>query len=59
MADEKLVTREERIQEQQRVAAREAGQSRAQPADETVAGGRYLVNGQLVDAEGKPLGKKD
>jgi len=59
MADEKLVTREERIQEQQRVAAREAGQSRAKPADETEVGGRYLVGGVLVDSEGKPLGKKD
>ena len=59
MADEKLVTREERIQEQQRVAAREAGQSRAQPADKGPAGGRYLVGGQLVDSEGKPLKNKD
>ena len=25
------------------------------PHDETVPGGRYSVNGQIVDAEGKPI----
>jgi hypothetical protein len=60
MADEKLVTPAERVQEQQRLAAREATATpRAKPADETVPGGRYKVGESLVDAEGKPLGKKD
>ena len=26
--------------------------------DETVPGGKYIVNGVEVDAEGKPIGKK-
>lgn len=28
------------------------------PADETVVGGRYLVNGELVDANGMPIETK-
>lgn len=63
MPDEKLVTPEERIQERQRQAAREAAAAEAtrdQPADETVPGGRYMVGDQLVDSEGKPVkDKKD
>lgn len=40
---------------------REAAEQREDPEqrlDETVDGGRYEVNGQMVDAEGKPLKDK-
>jgi hypothetical protein len=57
---DKLVTPEERVQERQRAAAREvAAAGRTTPADETEPGGRFIVNGQLVDADGKPVKKKD
>lgn len=58
MADEKLVTREERVQEEQRRAAREVEQSRSgRKLDETEPGGKYKVGDQMVDAEGQPVKK--
>lgn len=40
--------------------ARAMAEGRALNMDETVPGGRYLVGGQLVDADGKPIkGDKD
>ncbi len=64
MADEpEVVTREELNQRKARQAAREALTSevgRELPIDEAVPGGRYMVGGQLVDANGEPVkeGKK-
>lgn len=41
-------------------AAEVADEAKAITEDHEVAGGRYLVGDQLVDAEGKPIkGKKD
>jgi hypothetical protein len=53
-----VVTREELNQRKARQAAREAVTTdvgRALPIDECQPGGRFLVGGVLVDAEGKPL----
>jgi hypothetical protein len=62
MADEpEVVTREELNQRKARQAAREAATTEAGrelPIDETVPGGRFLVDGQEVNAEGEPLKKK-
>lgn len=60
MADEKmterLVTPAERVQERQRVAAREVAEHDGRPLDETQPGGRYINDsGDLVDANGQPL----
>lgn len=61
MADrEKLVTHEERAQERQREAAREAAEREdAPPLTETERGGRYLLDDgeTLVNADGKPIDK--
>lgn len=64
MADEpEVVTREELNQRTARRAAREAltaGQDRELPIDEAPPGGRYMVGGVLVDANGEPVkDKKD
>lgn len=61
MADEKIVTREELNQENARRAAREAATTavnRELPIDEAPAGGRFIVNGVEVDANGETLKKK-
>lgn len=61
MPDEpRIVTREELNQEKARAAARArqtTDKGRELPADETVPGGKYVVNGVDVDANGEPLGK--
>lgn len=57
--DDRLVTREEQIQERQRAAAREASDADATPLTDTVPGGRYVTDtGDEVDANGKPIDKK-
>lgn len=62
-AEPEVVTREELNQRKAREAAREAQTSesgRELPIDEAPAGGRFMVNGQMVDANGEPLkDKKD
>lgn len=59
MADEpKIMTREELNQEKARQAAREAQTTehgRALPIDEAVPGGKYVVDGVEVDANGEPI----
>ena len=60
MTDEKLVTPAEKLQEQQRAAAREATATvRAHPADELPPGGGYIVDGRKVDADGQQVKAKD
>lgn len=57
---ERLVTPAERVQEQQRQAARASARREGEAHDETVPGGRYLVGDELVDAEGNPVkGRKE
>lgn len=59
MADERLVTPQEKAQEQERMAAREAEKNpRKMPADETEPGGKFIVNDVEVDSEGVPLKDK-
>ena len=41
-----------------RALAEAQREAQAHPRDETIPGGRYLVDGEWVDADGKPL-KKD
>ena len=41
--------------EEAKAAERAAAYGEALKANETVPGGRYLVDGKLVDANGKPL----
>lgn len=59
MPDETPVTATEQAQAHDRASARHAS---AHPAghkhDETVPGGRYVVGGQLVDADAKPVKDK-
>jgi colicin import membrane protein len=43
--------------EAQAQAAKDAEAAAAERVDETIPGGRYLVNGILVDCDGKPLEK--
>lgn len=46
----------EQIEQQKAQALADAAtEAEANPRDETVEGGRYLVEGRLVDAEGKPV----
>lgn len=53
-----VVTREELNQRKARQAAREAASAgRDRPIDEAPAGGRYVVGGVEVDANGEPLKK--
>lgn len=60
MPDEtEVVTRDELNQRKARQAAREAAsQGRDAPIDEAPPGGRFIVNGVEVDANGEPLKKK-
>lgn len=58
--DPEVVTREELNQRKARQAAREAlttAVNRELPIDEAPAGGRYVVDGVAVDANGEPLKK--
>lgn len=56
---ERVVTAEEAMQNRQRRAAQEAAAAGGGKLDETVPGGRYRTDtGDLVDANGKPLGKE-
>ncbi len=60
-AEPEVVTREELNQRNARRAAREAATTevgRDLPIDEAPAGGRYMVDGVLVDANGEPLKDK-
>jgi hypothetical protein len=50
---------ESEAQRVNRALAEAAEEAEARQADETVPGGRYIVDGVLVDAEGKPLKSKD
>lgn len=55
-----VMSEREAQQERARRVAREAAQAeeRDRPIDETVAGGRYLVGDQWVNADGEPLKDK-
>jgi hypothetical protein len=56
----RVMTREQQAQERAREVARESAAEPETKMPEDVPGGRYLVDGVLVDSEGKPLdGKKD
>jgi hypothetical protein len=41
-----------------RELAEAAEEAEARQADETVEGGRFMVDGEMVDAEGKPIKDK-
>jgi len=54
--DPEVVTPGESAQRRQRAAAREAlAAERDMPIDEAPPGGRYMVDGVLVDCDGKPV----
>jgi hypothetical protein len=50
---------ETEAQRTSRALAEAANEAEERQADETEPGGVYIVNGEKVDAEGKPIGKKD
>lgn len=57
----RVVTPEQAFREQQRAAAQEAADEPVKRLDETVPGGRYLLDDgkTVVDAEGKPVKDQD
>lgn len=51
---------ETEAQRTSRALAEAADEAEQRKADETVPGGRYIVGGEMVDAEGQPVkGKRD
>lgn len=46
-------------QEQSRAIAESNAEAEQKQLDETVPGGRYMLNGRLVNSEGEPIEDKD
>lgn len=46
-------------QEQSKAIADSNAEAEKRQIDETVPGGRYLLNGRLVNSEGEPIKDKD
>lgn len=57
MADEKLVTREEQVQERQRRAAREVAEAGERVMTDGPDGGHFIVDGRTVNHAGEEIGK--
>ena len=55
MSEDKTVLDIKAEKAREKARADQANQEAAQPLDQTVKGGRYLVDGQYVDANGVPL----
>lgn len=53
MADKPM--QETEAQRTSRALAEAANEAEARQADECEPGGRYMVNGEMVDAEGRPI----
>lgn len=54
-ATQKPVPEPEIVEDETLVEVEEFEPARRGPSDETIPGGRYLVGGRLVNAEGEPI----